>query len=160
MPEQKPMRPNLQTLDEITRKLAEAVPQELKVARAELEEQFRAVLESVFARMDLVTREEFEIQQKVLARTREKLELIQRQLEIGRASCRERVEIVVGDVQAEDGIRDRNVTGVQTCALPISKAGRGRAAGTQSGQGRAGRTVSGRSGIRFCAHGSGHPRGI
>ncbi|HLR86387.1 MAG TPA: accessory factor UbiK family protein [Wenzhouxiangella sp.] len=75
------MRPNLQTLDEITRKLAEAVPQELKVARAELEEQFRAVLESVFARMDLVTREEFEIQQKVLARTREKLELIQRQLD-------------------------------------------------------------------------------
>ncbi|HLS05980.1 MAG TPA: accessory factor UbiK family protein [Wenzhouxiangella sp.] len=75
------MRPNLQTLDEITRKLAEAVPQELKVARAELEEQFRAVLESVFARMDLVTREEFEIQQKVLARTREKLEQIQRQLD-------------------------------------------------------------------------------
>src|SRR5699024_10389767 len=31
---------------------------------------------------------------------------------IGRASCRERVEI-------SDGIRDRNVTGVQTCALPI-----------------------------------------
>lgn len=75
------MRPNLQTLDEITRKLAEAVPQELRTARAELEEQFRAVLESVFARMDLVTREEFEIQQKVLARTREKLEQIQRQLD-------------------------------------------------------------------------------
>src|SRR5699024_5051339 len=33
---------------------------------------------------------------------------------IGRASCRERVEISAGD-----GIRDRNVTGVQTCALPI-----------------------------------------
>src|SRR5699024_7047637 len=39
------------------------------------------------------------------------------EVEIGRASCRER-----GDdtVVAEDGIRDRNVTGVQTCALPIS----------------------------------------
>src|SRR5690625_4281885 len=81
------MRPNLQTLDEITRKLAEAVPQELKVARAELEEQFRAVLESVFARMDLVTREEFEIQQKVLARTREKLEQIQRQLNQDDQAC-------------------------------------------------------------------------
>src|SRR5699024_6657837 len=37
--------------------------------------------------------------------------------QIGRASCRERVEMEVG---AEDGIRGRNVTGVQTCALPIS----------------------------------------
>src|SRR5699024_48836 len=40
--------------------------------------------------------------------------------EIGRASCRERVCILLGVCsQAEDGIRDRNVTGVQTCALPI-----------------------------------------
>src|SRR5699024_4489509 len=38
-------------------------------------------------------------------------------MEIGRASCRERGELWEG---AEDGIRDRNVTGVQTCALPIS----------------------------------------
>src|SRR5437868_8102379 len=28
--------------------------------------------------------------------------------------------------QAEDGIRDRNVTGVQTCALPICRRGKGR----------------------------------
>src|SRR5207253_2501613 len=40
---------------------------------------------------------------------------------IGRASCRERGESGV-DVQEEDGIRDGHVTGVQTCALPISPA--------------------------------------
>src|SRR5207249_3362883 len=42
--------------------------------------------------------------------------------QIGRASCRESEEVWVGaaSFQAEDGIRDRNVTGVQTCALPIS----------------------------------------
>src|SRR5690625_3010099 len=40
------------------------------------------------------------------------------QLQIGRASCRERV-YNGGVVQAEDGIRDGHVTGVQTCALPI-----------------------------------------
>src|SRR5690625_1891705 len=42
--------------------------------------------------------------------------------QIGRASCRERVERGVDAVlfQAEDGIRDGHVTGVQTCALPIS----------------------------------------
>src|SRR5699024_10713860 len=38
---------------------------------------------------------------------------------IGRASCREREKIREMS-EAEDGIRDRNVTGVQTCALPIS----------------------------------------
>jgi BMFP domain-containing protein YqiC len=75
------MRPDFQTLDEITRRLAAAVPREMRTARAELEEQFRAVLESAFDRMDLVTREEFEIQKKVLARTREKLEALERELE-------------------------------------------------------------------------------
>src|SRR5699024_3310609 len=39
-------------------------------------------------------------------------------VKIGRASCRERVKSGV-ESRAEDGIRDRNVTGVQTCALPI-----------------------------------------
>lgn len=75
------MRPDFQTLDEITRKLAAALPDELKTARAELETQFRTILEATFNRMDLVTREEFEIQKKVLARTREKLEQLEKQLE-------------------------------------------------------------------------------
>src|SRR5206468_2659366 len=39
--------------------------------------------------------------------------------EIGRASCRERGEIWEVGLEAEDGIRDLIVTGVQTCALPI-----------------------------------------
>jgi ubiquinone biosynthesis accessory factor UbiK len=79
------MRPDFQTLDDITRRLATAVPTELKTARAELETQFRAILEATFNRMDLVTREEFEIQKKVLARTREKLEALEAQLDSGEA---------------------------------------------------------------------------
>src|SRR5207249_8766485 len=39
-----------------------------------------------------------------------------------RQSGRVRSEILVFFFQAEDGIRDRNVTGVQTCALPILSA--------------------------------------
>lgn len=74
------MRPDFQTLDEITRKLAAALPAELQSARAELETQFRTILEATFNRMDLVTREEFEIQKKVLARTREKLDALEKQL--------------------------------------------------------------------------------
>src|SRR5699024_11752503 len=37
--------------------------------------------------------------------------------------------------QAEDGIRDRNVTGVQTCALPICSRSQGRQASHSSGRG-------------------------
>lgn len=74
------MRPDFQTIDEITRRLAAAVPAELKTAQAELEAQFKVILESTFNRLDLVTREEFEIQKKVLARTREKLEVLERRL--------------------------------------------------------------------------------
>lgn len=75
------MRPDFQTIDEITRRLAESVPGEFKTARAELERQFRTVLENAFNRLDLVTREEFEIQKKVLLRTREKLERLEKLLE-------------------------------------------------------------------------------
>jgi BMFP domain-containing protein YqiC len=72
------MRPDFQTIDDITRRLAESVPGELKTARAELERQFRSVLENAFNRLDLVTREEFEIQKKVLLRTREKLDRMEK----------------------------------------------------------------------------------
>ncbi|MEN1726910.1 MAG: accessory factor UbiK family protein [Pseudomonadota bacterium] len=70
-------------MDEITRRLAAAVPTELKSARAEIEAQFRTILEATFNKMDLVTREEFEIQKKVLARTREKLEAIEDSMKDG-----------------------------------------------------------------------------
>ncbi|HMA98326.1 MAG TPA: accessory factor UbiK family protein [Wenzhouxiangella sp.] len=75
------MRPDFQTIDEITRRLAESVPGELKTARSELEHQFRSVLENAFSRLDLVTREDFEIQKKVLLRTREKLERLEKRLD-------------------------------------------------------------------------------
>ncbi len=48
--------------------------------REDMEENFRAVLKSSLARMDLVTREEFEVQEAVLARSREKLEAIEQRL--------------------------------------------------------------------------------
>ncbi|MCB1844762.1 MAG: accessory factor UbiK family protein, partial [Halioglobus sp.] len=46
----------------------------------DLEENFRTVLKSSLQRMDLVTREEFEVQEAVLARTREKLEALEARL--------------------------------------------------------------------------------
>ncbi|ABA58466.1 Protein of unknown function DUF526 [Nitrosococcus oceani ATCC 19707] len=61
-------------LDELARKLAEAVPPGLQDFQRDVEKNFRAVLSSTFAKLDLVTREEFDLQQAVLARTRMKLE--------------------------------------------------------------------------------------
>lgn len=46
----------------------------------DLERNIRATLQSVFSRMDLVSREEFEVQQQVLLRTREKLSELERRI--------------------------------------------------------------------------------
>lgn len=46
----------------------------------ELQSQIRAMLQSTFARLDLVTRDEFEAQQAVLLRTRERLEQLEQRL--------------------------------------------------------------------------------
>lgn len=70
-----------ESIDQLARRLAESVPQGLKSMRSDLEENFRAVLKSGLARMDLVTREEFEVQEAVLARTREKVEALEARLD-------------------------------------------------------------------------------
>lgn len=71
---------NRNSLDELARRLADSVPEGVRSAGADLEKNFRALLQSGFSRMDLVTREEFEIQAGVLARTREKLEALEARL--------------------------------------------------------------------------------
>ncbi len=67
-------------LDDLARRLAASLPENLAAMRRELETNFRATLRSGLARMDLVTREEFDVQQGVLRRTREKLEALQREV--------------------------------------------------------------------------------
>jgi BMFP domain-containing protein YqiC len=61
-------------IDELARKLAAAVPDGVRQVQRDLEANFRSVLASALGKLDLVTREEFEVQQQVLARTRERLE--------------------------------------------------------------------------------------
>ncbi|NIR61934.1 MAG: accessory factor UbiK family protein, partial [Gammaproteobacteria bacterium] len=65
------------TLDDLARRLAEAVPQGVRELQHDLEKNFRGVLQGAFDRMDLVTREEFEVQREVLARTRAKVEALE-----------------------------------------------------------------------------------
>lgn len=61
-------------LEEISGKLSQAFADS---PAGEVEKNVRAVLQSTFARLDLVTREEFDVQQQVLLRTREKLERLE-----------------------------------------------------------------------------------
>lgn len=68
------------TIDQIARRLADSLPQGIRNMRDDLEHNFRGILQSGLTRLDLVTREEFEVQQSVLARTREKLEALESRL--------------------------------------------------------------------------------
>ena len=67
-------------IEKLAGKLAEAVPEGLKSMRGELEDNFRAVLRDGIAKLDLVTREDFEVQEAVLRRTRENLERLEAQV--------------------------------------------------------------------------------
>ncbi len=67
---------NTNTVNELARRLADTVPGmtgSVGTLREDLERNFRGLLDSAFERMELVTREEFDVQRKVLERTREKL---------------------------------------------------------------------------------------
>lgn len=68
------------SIDALARKLAEAVPPGLKSVRDDLEKNFRSVLRAGLGKLDLVSREEFEVQEAVLARTRKKLDLLEGRL--------------------------------------------------------------------------------
>ena len=56
-------------LDELTRKIDEVLPDDLKKGRDRLEKNVRTAAESVFQRLDLVTRKEFDAQSEMLAQS-------------------------------------------------------------------------------------------
>ncbi|MEO1885086.1 MAG: accessory factor UbiK family protein [Methylococcales bacterium] len=68
-------------IDEIASRLADSMPPGLDAIRTDLEKNIRAALQGVLNNMDLVTREEFEVQKAVLAKTRLKLETLEQQLQ-------------------------------------------------------------------------------
>lgn len=71
---------NSRLLDELSRNVQQALPEGVDQLRDDLRRNLRAALETALARMDLVTREEFDVQRAVLARSREKLEALEAQV--------------------------------------------------------------------------------
>ncbi len=67
-------------IDDLARQLAENVPENLRTLGDDLQRSFKTLLQSGLDRMDLVTREEYEVQRAVLERTREKLEALEARL--------------------------------------------------------------------------------
>lgn len=68
-------------IDSLTERLTSALPSGLADFRADAEKTIRSILQQTFAKLDLVTREEFDVQAEVLAHTRQKLEALIQQVE-------------------------------------------------------------------------------
>lgn len=71
---------NAKLIDELTKRLSAALPPGVNVLKEDMEKNMRSVLHAAFSKMDLVTREEFEVQAMVLQRSREKLEALEKQV--------------------------------------------------------------------------------
>ena len=66
------------SIDDLARRVLDALPRSLADNEADLRRNLHAALSGVLSRMDVVTREEFDAQSRVLARTREKLDTLER----------------------------------------------------------------------------------
>ena len=73
---------DLKAIDDLARRLSDLVPPGLKDARVEIEQNMKSTLQAGLSKLDLVTREEFEVQRAVLLRTREKIDALERTVQI------------------------------------------------------------------------------
>lgn len=67
--------------EDLAQKLYTALPSSLQNFENEIQQKFKEILNAAFTRMDLVTREEFDVQLKVLARTRAKIDLLETEIQ-------------------------------------------------------------------------------
>ncbi|MGX2947449.1 ubiquinone biosynthesis accessory factor UbiK [Frederiksenia canicola] len=72
---------NPKNLESLAQQLHNALPQSLKNVGNDLEEKFKQILQAQLAKLDVVTREEFDVQSQVLLRTREKLNELEKRLD-------------------------------------------------------------------------------
>ena len=68
-------------LKNIKKKITENLPDDLEAIKGDLQQNIQSLIESQIKNLDLVTREEFEVQEQVLKRTRVKLEELEKQLD-------------------------------------------------------------------------------
>ncbi len=71
---------NTNFIDELAKRLSASLPPGVNVLKEDVQNNMRNVLHAAFSKMDLVTREEFEVQAQVLLRTRTKLEELEKKI--------------------------------------------------------------------------------
>jgi BMFP domain-containing protein YqiC len=71
---------NSSGLDDLAKRLADSVPESLRAFGRDLEGNFKAVLQAQLAKLDLVTRQDFDVQAAILERTQAKLTAIEARL--------------------------------------------------------------------------------
>ncbi|VAW81860.1 Uncharacterized protein YqiC [hydrothermal vent metagenome] len=74
-------KPDPAILEEISKKISGMIPPGLHQAKEDLKGNIKSILSQNLTKFDLVSREEFDIQTKVLLRTREKLEQLEKKLD-------------------------------------------------------------------------------
>ena len=75
-------------LDELVEKFCNALPPAVKNFKEGVEENFKAAVKSAFEKLDLVSRDEFDAQVKVLERTREKVDALEKELKASKAKIK------------------------------------------------------------------------
>jgi len=71
---------NPKKLEEITKQVSDVIPESVKSVGSEVERKVKQVLQAQLQKLNMVSREEFDVQAKVLLRTREKLTALQKQV--------------------------------------------------------------------------------
>jgi len=69
-----------ESLEQLSKRISALIPGDIKHVQSDIENNIRSLLQSSLAKMNLVTREEFDVQSAVLQRTREKLEQLEQQV--------------------------------------------------------------------------------
>lgn len=70
----------VEPFEKLAKKLYESLPPALHQPKSEIEKHFKAILQAEFHKMDLVTRQEFDVQTKILEKCRLKLAQLEQQL--------------------------------------------------------------------------------
>ena len=76
------MKINAKHLDEAVQKIKELLPNDTSQLKTESEQKLKLALEGMLQKLEMVSREEYDVQTEVLRRTRERLEQLERRIDI------------------------------------------------------------------------------
>jgi len=70
-----------ESIEQLSKRISDLLPGNVKHMQEDIEANIRSLLQSTLSKMNLVSREEFDVQTAVLQRTREKLEQLEKEVE-------------------------------------------------------------------------------